>query len=384
VTLDSRARRAADEYRRAVGDMRSIDHEHASFERFDRFRQRRQRNQRVGVITLALVITFAAVLVVTHAFPPGDQRQPAVPPTNGRIVFGVQGGNDSNRLFTMDPDGTDVRDLSVKSRCMSWAPDGTKILISDNPSSYTGLPATVNPDGTGYIELDVTTNPYLNLGCGAFSPDGTRIVLGGSTELVTALYHPEVNGIYTMRASDGGDLVRLTRRAGTHPSYSPDGSQVVFQGIQGPNGACGGYDARPNTLCPSGSIAEGQLDGSLFVVNADGTGLHRIASQIPGVHSPPSWSPDGQWILFSAVTAVYVVHPDGTGLRRITLEWVPRLRQADYPSWSPDGTRFVFVGWTGSDRYNLFTAGADGTGVEQITDTRGIYYLRPDWGTNAG
>ena len=76
-----------------------------------------------------------------------------------------------------------------------------------------------------------TQQSYLNLGCGAFSPDGTRIVLGGSTGSdTTALYHPEVNGIYTVRASDGGDLVRLTHRAGTHPNYSPDGTQVVFKG----------------------------------------------------------------------------------------------------------------------------------------------------------
>jgi Tol biopolymer transport system component len=196
-----------------------------------------------------------------------------------------------------------------------------------------------------------------------------------------------VNGIYTVRASDGGDLVRLTHRGGdqAHPSYSPDGTQVVFQGVQGPKGACGGFDApSPGTSCPPGSLPEGYVDGSIFVVNADGTGLHRIASRRPGLGSPPSWSPDGQWILFSDGTTIYVVHPDGTGLRRITLESVPGLRRAYYPSWSPDGTRFVFVGWSGADRFNLFTARKDGTDVEQITHTHGIYYRSTDWGTNAG
>ena len=61
-----------------------------------------------------------------------------------------------------------------------------------------------------------------------------------------------------------------------------------------------------------------------------------------------------------------------------------RLRQTIYPSWSPDGTRFVFVGWSGSDRYNIFTARDDGSDVEQITHTHGIPYVSPDWGTNAG
>ena len=138
--------------------------------------------------------------------------------------------------------------------------------------------------------------------------------------------------------------------------------------------------------CPPGTYRIGELDGSVFVVNADGTGLHRIATNMAGLHGPPSWSPDGRWILFSDLPAnfFYVVHPDGTGLRRITPESVPRLREAIDPSWSPDGTRFVFVGWTGADRYNIFTARTDGTDVEQITHTRGIYYRSTDWGTNAG
>jgi Tol biopolymer transport system component len=118
------------------------------------------------------------------------------------------------------------------------------------------------------------------------------------------------------------------------------------------------------------------------VANVDGTGLHRIASHMGLLYYPPSWSPDGRWILFSDGGAVYVVHPDGPALRRITLE-DPRLHQVYYPSWSPDGTRFVFVGRSGGES-NLFTARKDGTDVEQVTHTRGIVYRSTDWGTNAG
>jgi WD40 repeat protein len=143
-----------------------------------------------------------------------------------------------------------------------------------------------------------------------------------------------------------------------------------------PGGGAGRY------VCPPGTRHEGEPDGSVFVVNADGTGLHRIASQVADAYSLPRWSPDGRWILFSAFTnhegaAVYVVRPDGSGLRRITLEF-PRLRQAYYRSWSPDGTRFVFVG-ASAHGYNLFTARKDGTDVEQITHTRGIAYRSLDW-----
>jgi Tol biopolymer transport system component len=248
-------------------------------------------------------------------------------------------------------------------------------------------PATINPDGTGYAELDAATSasPNLHLGCGTFSPDGTRIVLGGSTELEPDHYFPREHGIFTLRASDGGDLVRVTPRNGTNPSYSPDGTQVVFEGVQGPHGACLPH-APPgggSFTCPPGTNRIGELDGSLFVVNADGTGLRRIASHLALAHTPSSWSPEGRWILFSGGAAIYRLHPDGTGLRRITPQTVPRSHWVDYPSWSPDGTRFVFVGVSHGGS-NVFTALADGTDVRQITHTHGIFYRNTDWGTNKG
>ena len=383
MTLDTRARRAAQGIRRAVEvmEMSTTTKGPRKVERFDRFRDRKRRNRRIGASLVAAALAIAAIVVATNAFERRDRTVLVTPSQNGRIVFGERERNDSNQLSTMNPDGTDVRALAVETRCASWAPDGSTILIAANGGSE-GL-ATINPDGTGYTVLDVDTP---TAGCGAFSPDGTRIVLGGSTELEPDHYSPGEHGIFTVRASDGGDLVRLTPRNGTNPNYSPDGQRVVFQGVQGPQGAC--IPSAPpgggSFTCPPGTHRIGELDGSVFVVNVDGTGLQRIASHMEGLHFAPSWSPDGRWILFSAETDSYVVHPDGTGLRRITFDSVPRLRQAIYPSWSPDGTRFVFVGWSGSDRYNLFTAQADGTDVEQITHTHGIAYSSPDWGTNAG
>ena len=66
-------------------------------------------------------------------------------------------------------------------------------------------------------------------------------------------------GIYTARVTDGGDLVRLSPFRGQYASYSPDGTQVA--------------------LTPSHTRAymiSGRASG-LWVVNADGTGLHLVA-----------------------------------------------------------------------------------------------------------
>jgi Tol biopolymer transport system component len=383
MTLDTRARRAALGIRRAVEvmEMSTSTKEPRKVERFDRFRDRKQRNRRIGALLVAAILTIAVIVVASIALQRRDTTLPVTPPRNGRILFGEQGAGGSIHLFTMNPDGTDVRDLSVENRCMSWAPDGSEILIGG--VSGKARSGTIDPDGTGYTELEPNGRTQ---GCGAFSPDGTRIVLGGSIALEPDHYYPRAHGIFTVRASDGGDLVRLTPRNGTNPSYSPDGAQVVFQGVQGARGACLPH-APPSGgtfTCPPGTHRIGELDGSVFVVNVDGTGLHRVASHMTLSNVPPSWSPDGRWILFSTGTTIYEVHPDATGVRRIALEPIAGLRGVDDASWSPDGTRFVFVGWSGSDRFNLFTARKDGTDVEQITHTHGIYYRSTDWGTNGG
>jgi Tol biopolymer transport system component len=385
MTLDTRARRAAQGIRNAVEvmEMSTSTKEPRKVERFDRFRDRKQRNRRIGALLVAALLVLATVVAATIALKRRDATVPATPPQNGRIVFEEQARNGSSHLSTMNPGGTDIRDLTVASRCMSWAPDGSKILIGAS-SDGTGL-ATVNPDGTGYTELDVNTPVSHNPECGAFSPDGTRIVFGTHTPLEADHYSPRAHGIFTARASDGGDLVRLTSRNGTYPSYSPDGEQVVFQGVQGAHGACLPHSppGGGSFTCPPGTYRIGELDGSVFVVNADGTGLHRVASHMAFLDFPPSWSPDGRWILFSGGRSANLVQPDGTGLRRITLETVPRLRYALYPSWSPDGTRFVFVG-DSSAGTNLFTARKDGSDVEQITHSHGTSYFGTAWGTNAG
>jgi Tol biopolymer transport system component len=151
-----------------------------------------------------------------------------------------------------------------------------------------------------------------------------------------------------------------------YASYSPDGTQVVF------------------TPEHDRATFLSHRAAGLWVVNADGTGLHLVTHAYA---VRPVWSPDGRSILFESYSnraEIDVVHPDETGFRRITLGSAPGLREAIYPSWSPDGTRFLFVGVTRSGERNLFTARRNGTDVEQITHTHGINYVTPIWGTSAG
>ncbi len=192
------------------------------------------------------------------------------------------------------------------------------------------------------------------IGRPAPSPDGSRAVFPWARVLGDG---PPVPSLYVVRL-DGSGLSRLTYcrpprcTADLSPSWSPDGSRIVF-------------------LRSSGS---GQR--LLLVDVADGH-VHPIDLPDLVPFSGASWSPDGHRLVFSAYPAgstskpeIYVIRTDGTGLRRITSCHPPcRGGYAD-PAWSPDGTKIVAVqGYGGAGR--LYVMAPDGSGLRQLTDPNG-------------
>ena len=85
---------------------------------------------------------------------------------------------------------------------------------------------------TGDVRGVATPDPTLELHCDfGWSPDGERLVCEGY-----GVDDPGRNGIYSVRASDGGGLVRITSNpdGGDIPGdYSPDGTRLVFERFDG-------------------------------------------------------------------------------------------------------------------------------------------------------
>jgi len=82
--------------------------------------------------------------------------------------------------------------------------------------------------------------------------------------------------------------------------------------------------------------------GDIWITDRQGNSPRRVTSH-PAVEFNPKFSPDGQWIAFSAAyennTDVYVVAVSGGTPRRLT--WHP---QSDFVNgWTPDGTRVLFA-----------------------------------------
>ena len=146
---------------------------------------------------------------------------------------------------------------------------------------------------------------------------------------------------------DGTNETNLTNNAvdDFSPSWSPDGSQIVFFSNRD-----GGDD--------------------LFIMDADGLNPINVTGPVTvAADADPSWSPDGTRIAFVAAFDVWVINVDGTGL--VNLTTLTDNGAGDglgtNSAWSPDSARIVFGSQRDGD-WEIYTMNADGSDVVQLTD----------------
>jgi Tol biopolymer transport system component len=125
---------------------------------------------------------------------------------------------------------------------------------------------------------------------------------------------------------------------------------------------------------------ERELRSTIWVMNADGSGRTRITNNPNATDSSPSYSPDGQQIVFSRTLGrgrgeghIYVMSADGSEVARLTED------PSGHPEFSPDGKRIAFSG--GGDAPGIYAMDVDGTDVIQLTDRR--HATQPTWSPNA-
>src|SRR5215212_3980831 len=136
----------------------------------------------------------------------------AIPP--GRLAYG-RFSPAGTHVFAANTDGTDEQALlSQVAEGPRFSPDGRRLVVVVESPQGLVFSGFVNPDGSNFAWLD-SPDPTLNLACASWSPDGSR--LGCEAWDDTDVTR---QGVYTVRASDGGDLTRVTTSpAGTHDGY---------------------------------------------------------------------------------------------------------------------------------------------------------------------
>jgi len=141
---------------------------------------------------------------------------------------------------------------------------------------------------------------------------------------------------------NGGAPRRLTTSPGidTDPSYSPDGSKIVFESDR------------------SGSQ-------QLYVMNADGSNERRITFTTAR-YSSPEWSPDGKLIAFTwragDTRRIAIINPDGTGEKVITSG-----PGDEAPSWAASSRELVFQRTDSSGRPSIYRVSLDGSAPRKMT-----------------
>ena len=178
------------------------------------------------------------------------------------------------------------------------------------------VPRAIADAGAGVRQLSVSEGTNIAV---AVSPDGRTIAF-------------DLLGLLWTVPTAGGPARCLTDAFADlgHPSWSPDGRQLVFQSYR------------------SGNF-------QLWVMNADGTGPRQLTAGFAD-HREPSFSPDGRSIIFSSdMSGRYAIHllslADGR-IRQLT----HGSSQDAEPCLSRDGRRFAYV----ADKKVVMVAAMDG------------------------
>lgn len=214
------------------------------------------------------------------------------------------------KISIMDQDGYNNKDLTT---------------IGTNITPF----YTSNWHSIAYVEMTNkrTTIKLINIATGAITSIDEMIPFlrgkdvispeispDGQTLLCVVLSNKESN-IYSFNLKDGSYRQLTKSGINVSPSWSPDGSRIVYSS---------NISGKP----------------SLYIMHASGWDAKRISSG-KGSYYEPSWSPDGKYIAFTKILSnvfyIGIIDAD-TEAEKI----LNGNHMSESPSWSPDSREVIF------------------------------------------
>jgi TolB protein len=256
-------------------------------------------------------------------------------------------GDGSCAIFAVRPDGSHLRQLSrycrpggklpkcVDEHAPVYSPDGRRIAfvrfdgVPVAPGIQDGLIMVAGAD----LRHARVLVPYATLRSDpddlTWSPDGKRLAFTVNND--DGVAKPAGGRALFVVGADGRGLRRLTPwslRAGGRPSWSPNGSTILFANQ------------------PLGSDSNPGYGADLYTVRPNGTGLHKLTHNRGFVRIlSGAYSRDGNWIEFPSTEGavgesrglpdLFVMRSDGSGILQVTRS----VAWDSSPAWSPGGNR---------------------------------------------
>ena len=222
----------------------------------------------------------------------------------------------------MNDDGSDASRL-IEGTSPSWSPDGTKIAFVYSTEVLDIC--TIRPDGSGLRPLTANWNPHAADYAPCWSADGKLIVFSSRHET-------EHHQVYLMDSS-GQNPRRLTHSHLTYqdfsPEISPDGKTIAFARLtsQTSNIYLIDVDGSNEQLLTEGNFPSWSPDGSkilfsrknrlLFVRNMSDSSEHEL-----GEGNYPCWAANGQEIIFTkgeyGYEQIWIMNANGQESRQLT------------------------------------------------------------------
>jgi TolB protein len=225
------------------------------------------------------------------------------------------------------------------------------------------------------------------------SPDNSRLAftsfIGGgpeismwSLELGRRVKFPAFGGttISPAWSSDGTHIAFSSSRSGDPEIYTCDQNGNNLKRLTATRGPDVSPVWNPKTNAQIAWVSGRTGLPQIYIMDADGTNVQRVTDQ--GYAVSPSWSPNGQYLVFAWIrhygpgapgaSDIYILDVASRQWRQLT----NKGGHNDFPSWAPDGRHIVYQS-TRNGGEQIWTMLADGSQQTQLTSSGSN--TQPNW-----